>query len=151
MKFLVLIHVLSAIIGVGPTFFAHVLYRKNQSVNELRQSMKLAAVLEFFPKIGGTVAVLSGLLLIWLSDYGAFTQLWLIGSLILYVLIQIVVIALATPPAKQLAKWLVDPANRSIQEELPEAPKKLLLRVNGLFYVASGMGTLLFILMILKP
>ncbi|MFC0274083.1 hypothetical protein ACFFIX_22300 [Metabacillus herbersteinensis] len=35
-KVLVLIHVLSAIIGVGPTFFAHVLTRKKQSVEQLR-------------------------------------------------------------------------------------------------------------------
>lgn len=150
MKFLVLIHVLSAIIGVGPTFFSHVLYRKSQTVNELRQSVKLAGWLEFFPKIGGTIAVLSGLLLIWIGEYGKITQLWLLGSIVLYVLIQIVVIAFATPPAKQLNKWLQDPANRSIQETLPEEPKKLLSKVNGLFYVASGMGTLLFIFMIVQ-
>lgn len=151
MKFLVLIHVLSAIIGVGPTFFAHVLYRPKQTVNELRQSAKLAGLLEFFPKIGGTIAVLSGLLLFWLGEYGTFTQLWLLGSLFLYVLIQIVVIALATPPAKKLAQWLADPANKHHQDTLPEAPKQLLRQVNNLFYVATSMGTLLFIFMILKP
>jgi uncharacterized membrane protein len=39
MKILVLIHVLSAIIGVGPTFFAHVLLRKKQTLEELRMSL----------------------------------------------------------------------------------------------------------------
>ncbi|WP_127580218.1 DUF2269 family protein [Paenibacillus koleovorans] len=152
MKYLVLLHVLSAIIGVGPTFFGHVLYRKKQTANELRVSVKLMAMLEFFPKIGGSIAVLSGLLLFFLNDYyGPFTQVWLLGSLILYILIQIVVIGLATPPARKLAAWLSDPANKNVQDSLPEEPKLLLHRVNGLFYLASGMGTLLFIFMILKP
>ena len=50
MKFLVLIHVLSAIIGVGPTFFAHVLLRKTQTLEELRMSLRVGSRLEMFPK-----------------------------------------------------------------------------------------------------
>lgn len=150
MKWLVLIHVLSAIVGVGPTFFAHVLLRRKQSIAELRQSLALGKKLEFFPKIGGTLAVLTGLALILIEDYGQFTQLWLIGSLILYVIIQVIVVGVAAPRSKKLAAWVFDPGNAKA-ESLPAAQLSLLSQVNGWFYAASGCGLLLFIFMILKP
>lgn len=52
MEYLILIHIISAIIGIGPTYFGHVLLRQNQSLEELRTSLKLAGKLELFPKIG---------------------------------------------------------------------------------------------------
>ncbi|SNX70425.1 predicted integral membrane protein DUF2269 [Bacillus oleivorans] len=148
---MVLLHVLSAIIGVGPTFFSHVLLRKNQSIESLRLTAPLLKKLEFFPKIGGTIAVLSGLALFFLGEYGSFLQLWLIGSLILYIFIQIVVIGMVTPQMNKLNTWLNDPKNAAATGTLPEEPTSYLSKANQYFYVASGMGTLLFIFMILKP
>jgi hypothetical protein len=75
LKLLVLLHILSAIIGVVPTFFGHVILRRKQSLDELRSSLRVGRRLEAFPKIGGSIAVLSGLLFIWLGDYGSFMQL----------------------------------------------------------------------------
>jgi hypothetical protein len=69
---ILILNVLSAIIGVGPTFFGHVLTRKKQSVQELRFSLNLWKYLEFFPKIGGTIAVLSGFILIITGNYDHF-------------------------------------------------------------------------------
>jgi hypothetical protein len=37
--------------------------------------------LEVCPRADGTLAVLSGLLLVWLGQSGRVTQLWLLGSL----------------------------------------------------------------------
>lgn len=68
MEWLKLLHILSAIMGIGPTFFGHVLVRSKQSPDELRQSMKLFKWIEMFPKIGGTIAVLTGILLIVLNN-----------------------------------------------------------------------------------
>ncbi|BBI32802.1 DUF2269 family protein [Cohnella abietis] len=150
MKWLVLVHVLSALIGIGPTFFGHVLLRNNQTLEQLRHSMKLAGRLDFFPKIGGTIAVITGILLICLNDYGPVTQLWLIGSLVLYVLIQIVVIGFMAPTQKRLAKWVFDASNLS-KVELPQEQRAILSRANSLYYVASAMGLLLFVFMIIKP
>ncbi|WNR43706.1 DUF2269 family protein [Paenibacillus roseipurpureus] len=149
-KFLVLIHVLSAIIGVGPTFFAHVLLRRNQTLEELRMSLRVGRRLEIFPKIGGSIAVLSGLLLIWLGDYGSFMQIWLLGSLIAYVLIQIIAIGFATPNQKKLGGWVLDPTN--LQETaLPGDQILLWAKARNYFYAASTVGVILFIFMILKP
>lgn len=109
---------------------------------------EVTGYLELFPKIGGTLAVLTGIALILLGDYGAFTQIWLIGSLVIYILIQILVVAIITPQAKRLAKWVQDPANQSVKE-LPQPQRSLLIKVNRLFY--GALGTLLFIFMIMKP
>ncbi|MBP1991643.1 DUF2269 family protein [Paenibacillus eucommiae] len=150
MKWLVLIHVLSAIIGVGPTFFGHVLVRNNQTLEQLRHSMKLGRMLDFFPKIGGSIAVLSGILLVTLNNYGSYTQLWLLGSLILYILIQIVVIGFVAPAQKRVAQWVFDAKNLS-KSELPQEQRANLSRANVMLYAASAMGLVLFVFMIIKP
>ncbi|WP_239454115.1 DUF2269 family protein [Bacillus suaedaesalsae] len=119
LKVLVLIHVLSAIIGVGPTFFGHVLYRKKQNAEDLRHSMKLSNFLNFFPKIGGTLAVVTGIILVVVGNYGSFfTTLWLIGSLVIYILIQIVVIAIIDPKAKKLAAGFLLKETKQLQTYL---------------------------------
>ncbi|KIL38903.1 hypothetical protein SD70_23395 [Gordoniibacillus kamchatkensis] len=150
MKWLILLHVLSSIIGVGPTFFGHVLLRRKQSLHDLRASLRIGKRLEAFPKIGGSIAVLSGLILIWVGNYGSFAQLWLYGSLILYVLIQVIVIGIITPNQKKLAGWVFDPANERAQE-IPPQQRSLLGKVSSLYYCASTLGVLLFIFMIMKP
>ncbi|NOU91926.1 DUF2269 family protein [Paenibacillus sp. LMG 31456] len=150
MKWLVLIHVLSAVIGVGPTFFGHVLVRNNQTLEQLRHSMKLARLLDFFPKIGGSIAVISGILLITLGNYGSYTQMWILGSLILYVLIQIVVIGFVAPAQKRVAQWVFDATNLS-KIELPQEQRGNLSRANTMLYAASAMGLVLFVFMIIKP
>jgi uncharacterized membrane protein SirB2 len=119
LKALVLAHVLSAIIGVGPTFFGHVLFRNKQNAEDLRHSMKLFNYLTFFPKIGGTLAVLTGITLVVLGNYGTFLTLWLTGSLILYVVIQVLVIGIIDPKAKKLSAWVFAEKNKTAVD-LPE-------------------------------
>lgn len=150
MKWLVLIHVLSAIIGIGPTFFGHVLVRSDQTLEQLRHSMKLARKLDYFPKIGGTIAVITGILLISLNNYGSVMQIWLLGSLILYVLIQIVVIGFVAPAQKRVAQWVFAATNLS-KAEVPQEQRANLSRANAMLYAASVMGLVLFIFMIIKP
>jgi hypothetical protein len=150
MKWLVLIHVLSAIIGIGPTFAFHILLRKNQSVPELRSSFKTISVLLLFPKVLGTLAVVSGLVLFFVGSYGSFTQLWAIGSLILYILTQIIVIGFFGRLSPHLEKWLVSPASQSLQA-LPEEQIKIQNKLSNHLNVVSLLAIVLFIFMILKP
>jgi len=150
MKILILVHVLAAVIGVGPTYFLHVLFRKNQDVGELRYAILLGKKLELFPKVGGTLAVVSGLLLFFTGNYGPFSQLWLLGSLVLYILIQVVMIGMVTPKMGELSRWLFNPEN-AVATVLPEEQKIVYENVQRLLYTATSMGTILFILMILKP
>jgi hypothetical protein len=113
--------------------------------------MKLSNFLNYFPKIGGTLAVLTGITLVIIGNYGSFlTQLWLIGSLVLYILIQVLVIGVIDPRAKKLATWVFAEENKTTVD-LPEEQTKQLYSINKLFYAATTLGTVLFIFMIWKP
>lgn len=149
MKWLVLIHVLSSIIGIGPTFFGHILLRKRQQVGELRQALKMFEILNAFPKTGGPIAVLSGIALVWMGGW-EFVTFWIVGSLVLYVLIQIVAIGMVGPVIAKLGRQIGRPELEPSQE-LPAESVALLTRADRLFYVASSMGVVIFIFMILKP
>ncbi|BCB02238.1 DUF2269 family protein [Bacillus sp. KH172YL63] len=151
MKALVLVHVLSAIIGIGPTFFTHVLTRPSQNVEQLKVSMALYQRLEFFPKIGGSLALLTGFILFFAGDYGPFTQLWIAGSFTLYLLIQLSVFLLINPNAKKVSTWLTLPENEFLTGAPPEEIQRHLSLFNRYMYMTSALGVLLFICMILKP
>lgn len=150
MKILVLIHVLSAVIGVGPTYFGLSLLNAGNTPKDLQGILKMGKRLEMFPKIGGTLAVLSGLALILLANYGPFTQLWLLGSLVLYILIQAIVIGFVAPKANRLANWVFDPQN-AIASTLPDEQQGLLKNIRLGHVLAAALGTVLFALMVLKP
>ncbi|MFC0525986.1 DUF2269 family protein [Pontibacillus salicampi] len=150
LSFFVLVHVLSGIIGIGPTYYAHVLIRPHQSPEQLRASLALLKRLEYFPKIGGTIAVVSGLLLVLIGDYGSFMQLWLFGSLVLYLAVQVIMVTLVSPRSAKLHFW-VHHADNQGAEDLPAPQHQLLLSMNAWMNAASSLGLILFILMILKP
>jgi uncharacterized membrane protein len=108
-------------------------------------------MLTYFPKIGGTLAVLTGITLVIVGNYGSFlTTLWLIGSLILYIIIQIVVIAIIDPKTKKLGAWIFAEENQTAVN-LPDEQTQQLNSINKLYYIASSLGALLFIFMIWKP
>ncbi|WP_027483396.1 DUF2269 family protein [Deinococcus pimensis] len=150
MKLLVLIHVLSAVIGIGPTFFSAALLRGRPSSAALRHNLALFSTLSFFPKIGGTLTVLSGLALIWRGQYGSVTQLWLLGSLVLYVLIQVVVLGYVVPRVGRLTAWASGPQGRDASV-MPGEQAALLGGIHRAHLVVGALGLALFALMILKP
>jgi len=149
LNILVLIHVLSAVVGIGPVFFGHVLLRKGQNFGQLRNSLSLSKMLEKFPKILGSLAVLSGLLLAWLGNYG-FKSLWIYGSIVLYVLIQIVVIGFMAPAAQKAAARAFsgsEPADTALPDDLASS----VARVDRINWIATVLGLLLFLFMFFKP
>lgn len=151
MQWLVTIHVLSAVIGIGPTYFGHILLRKKQSREQLLGSLSLFGLLNYFPKIGGSIAVVSGIVLVALSGW-KFSDLWIAGSLLLYVLIQVVAVAMMGPVLKRLVQSLGGAEDR--QERDPAAADSrsaLLAKASRLYNTASILGIVLFVLMILKP
>ncbi|WP_404449570.1 DUF2269 domain-containing protein [Sutcliffiella horikoshii] len=150
MKWLVLIHVLVAVIGIGPTFFGNVLLRKHQTISDLRHNVLLQHKLDYFPKIGGTLAVITGILLVLFGNYGSILQVWLFGSLVIYLSIQVIVIGFISPTLSELQRWLLHPENRA-STQLPTQQDAALHKVGNLYWLACILGFLIFILMIIKP
>ncbi len=149
-EILVVVHVLSALIGIGPTYLGHVFLRRNQNVQQYRSSISFVGRMEMFPKIGGSIAVLSGLGLALSGNYGTFAQIWMYGTLVIYVLIQMTMIAGIAPVLKKLGAWLADPVNEHATA-FPAEQQLWVNRASGLLYTASGLGLIIFILMIVKP
>ncbi|MCG1020288.1 DUF2269 family protein [Sutcliffiella horikoshii] len=150
MKWLVLIHVLVAIIGIGPTFFGTILLRKHQTISDLRHNVLLQHKLDYFPKIGGTLAVITGILLVLFGSYGSILQVWLFGSLVLYLGIQVIVIGFISPALSDLQRWLLHPDNRA-STQLPPTQTSALHKVSNLYWLTILLGCIIFILMIIKP
>lgn len=149
LNILVLIHVLSAVIGIGPTYFGHILLRKGQTLGQLRSSLGLMPLLEKFPKILGSLAAVSGILLAWLGDYG-FKQLWIYGSLSIYIIIQVVVIGFMAPAAHKLTAKVMASADALDKPTSAELYADV-AKVNKLNYIATCLGVILFLFMFFKP
>ncbi|WP_127529888.1 DUF2269 family protein [Paenibacillus kobensis] len=147
---LVVVHVLTAILGLGPAYAFPFLLRKALTVEEMKRNLMQVAYLEIFPKIFGTLAVLSGLLLFFLGSYGPFAQVWIIGSLAVYVGIEILVIGFLNPSAAKLLKF-IDETGEKTREEPGVHLNGLYSRVRSLHLWAGILGLLLFVFMIAKP
>jgi hypothetical protein len=81
------------------------------------------------------------------GNYGTFLTLWLTGSLVLYVAIQVIVIGIIDPNSKKLSSWVFSEENKTAVD-LPEQQKQQLGSINKLFAAASTLGILIFFLMI---
>jgi uncharacterized membrane protein len=147
---LAVIHVLAAVIGVGPTYFLPALLRPGLPPSELRSVLEVSRRLVRYPQIGGPVAVLSGVALVFSIDTHLFTQKWVIGSFALFVAVQVVVMAIAVPAMKKLAAWIAVPGNASATA-FPSDAQAHYQRLRSAHMAASLLGTALFALMILKP
>jgi hypothetical protein len=147
---LIVVHVLSAIIGVGPTYFFPALLRPSPSPADLRGALAISQRLARFPQVGGPLAVVSGIALVCLIDTHLFSKIWVAGSIALFVAVQVVIIAVAVPATKKLATWAFHPSNADAKALTPVA-EALYQRLRTAHMVASVLGTGLFALMILKP
>lgn len=150
MEWLVWIHVVSAFLGIGPTYFGHLLLRRKQQREQLLQAMEMFNLLNYFPKIGGTIAVLSGVALVALSGW-KFSDLWILLSLVLYVLIQVVAVGMLGPVMGKLNQALIAEGEKAGDPNLIANRTALLVKANRLYNTASILGVILITLMIVKP
>jgi len=150
MEWLVVIHVVSAVLGLGPAFAFPWMLRKTESAAEMEANLAQVLRLETFPKVFGSLALLSGLGLAFAGSYGSFAQLWLAGSLVLYVAIQAVVLGGMNPAVRKLQRTLAEAAGAAERRSL-EAASALYARVRILHGVAGALSLLILLLMIAKP
>lgn len=151
MMVLVFIHVMSAVLGLGPAYAFPLLLRTPSTLGEMEHNLGQVARLELFPKIFGTVAILSGLALFWLGSYGPFQQLWILGTLAVYVLIEVLVVGFMNPAASKLHRE-VKQLKESGPSGVPDQGQlRLYGRVRSLHSWSCLLGLVIFLLMIVKP
>ncbi|WP_284037800.1 DUF2269 family protein [Neobacillus sp. 114] len=150
MEWIVLLHVVSAVVGLGPAYAFPLILRKEKSLEEVKRMADLVTRLEILPKIFGGLTLLTGILLVWLGNYGTFFTLWIAAVLILFILAEVVIIGFLTPMAKKLAMTLTQLTEQGKSETNP-ITLDLLSKVRN-YHIASCVIVLVIIaLMVLKP
>lgn len=145
-RFLVLIHVLSAILGLGPGFIMIYIVTQAKNLTELRHAYLIRNRLHIFVMIGGSLLLVTGLTMGWLNPY-LFTQGWYITSLTLFMIALGFGPLLLSPRAKPIRNLLNNADSDEIPPEYYALSRKLFLyeRIeNVIFIIIIG-------LMVLKP
>ncbi|OIK09291.1 hypothetical protein BIV60_24445 [Bacillus sp. MUM 116] len=145
-KFIVFIHIFSAILGMGPGFILTTVVKMGNNMTELRHSYKIRHKLHIFVMVGGTLLLITGLTMGFLNPI-LFRMGWYVTSLILF-LISLAMGPLALSPKSKPIKALLESHKG---EEIPEEYKRL---AKGLFLIENIENFIFLIiiaLMILKP
>src|SRR5699024_11604854 len=103
---LVIIHVFSAILGLGPGFVMIYIVTRATTMTELRHAYIIRNRSHIFVMIGGTLLVLTGLMMGDLRPY-LFQQNWVLISMLLF-LIALAVEPIELSPKSKPIKGLLD-------------------------------------------
>ncbi|WP_042142285.1 DUF2269 family protein [Paucisalibacillus sp. EB02] len=143
---LVFIHIFSAILGMGPGFMMILVVSKSSNLTELRHSYAIRNRLHIFTMIGGTLLLISGLLMGAIHT-NLFQQGWYVTSLVLFLVALAFGPLLLSPRSKPIKKLLKEARGEDIPVGYGALAKKL-------FFV-ERMENIIFLviiaLMILKP
>ncbi|RUT33322.1 DUF2269 family protein [Paenibacillus zeisoli] len=145
-KYLVLIHVLAAIIGIGPAFVLPIITHSAKTSSQLRFVFHLNDKINKFPKFGGIILVVTGILLMVL-DHTGFTKMWLNVSLVLFILIEILIIGFLEPAMKRAGKLI----KKHKGEGIPEGYLPMARKINTLSRIVHTLTVLIIILMVIRP
>lgn len=143
---LVVIHVMSAILGMGPGFYLTFVASKAKTMTELRYAYDIRHRLHIFVMIGGILLLASGLAMGFLRP-SLFTAFWYIASLSLYL------IALAFGPfvLKPLTKPIKALLSEHQQDNIPPEYVKLADKLFRYEWITNIIFFIIILLMITKP
>src|SRR5699024_1123003 len=102
---LVIIHIFSAIVGLGPGFVMIYIVTQAETMTELRHAYMIRNRVHIFVMVGGTLLLLTGLAMGIMRPY-LFSQIWFVGSLILFLIALGAGPILLSPRSKPIKKML---------------------------------------------
>lgn len=143
---LVLIHIFSAILGLGPGFVMIYIVTKASNMMELRHAYMIRNRIHIFVMVGGTLLLVTGLLMGWMHPY-LFHAGWYVLSLILFLVALAFGPIVLSPRSKPIKALLKNHQGEEIPEEYYEMAKKLFFfeRIENVIFI------IVIALMILKP
>jgi uncharacterized membrane protein len=143
---LVVLHVLAAIVGIGPAFVLPILGKSAKSGSQLRFVFGLIQKVNNFPKIGGITLLVTGILLMIVSKIG-FSLMWLNLSLLLFVIIEVIIIGFVEPRMKKVAQLVMSSDGDNIPSGFADSMKRI-APLEGTVHLLTF---LIIILMVVKP
>ncbi len=145
-KILVIIHIFSAILGLGPGFVMIYIVTRAKTMSELRHAYTIRNRIHHFVMVGGTLLLLTGLGMGVLRPE-LWTQIWYVMSLILFF------VALAAGPIglSPLAKPIKEMLETVEGDEIPEAYNKAADKLFFYERMTNIIFLIIIFLMITKP
>jgi len=143
---LVVVHVLSAILGLGPGFVLIYVVKRAQNMTELRHGFKIRTRLHVFVMVGGTLLLLTGLLMGYMNQ-ALFHAFWYVASLSLFLVALGFGPIILSPRSKPIKEMLKTHSGETIPEEYYPLSRKLFFyeRVENVLFI------FIIFLMITKP
>ncbi|PLS03105.1 DUF2269 family protein [Neobacillus cucumis] len=145
-KIVVFIHIFSAIIGMGPGFILTTVVKSGNNMTELRHSYRLRHKLHIFVMVGGTLLLVTGLIMGFLNP-SLFRMGWYVTSLILFLAALAIGPLVLSPRSKPVKALLAAHQGEEIPEEY--------WRLSRILFRFEDVENIIFIviisLMILKP
>ncbi|WP_240675799.1 DUF2269 family protein [Ammoniphilus sp. CFH 90114] len=144
--FVVFIHIIAAVCGLGAVFANPSIMKRGTTVNKAKQALETAKDVEKFAKIGSIALLLTGLLL-GLLNPSLFTEGWYIAALILYLAVQPIVAYMIPKKAENLYVLL----EKQDSDTLPAEFMPIAMQIAKLDNIARASVFILILLMSLKP
>ncbi|WP_453991821.1 DUF2269 family protein [Bacillus nitroreducens] len=145
-QILVFIHIISAILGMGPGFILTTVVKKGDTMTELRHSYAIRHRLHIIVMIGGISLLVTGLLMGAINPY-LFKMGWYVTSLVLFLVALAMGPFALTPKSKPVKELLKTHQGDDIPEEYYPLAKAL-FRVE---HFENFIFLIVITLMILKP
>lgn len=143
---LLFIHILAAILGIGPGFVLTFMITNAKTMTELRHGFKLRHRIHLFVMVGATLLFITGLIMGFINP-NLFKQGWYLLSIFLFL-----VVMAAGPLA---LKPITDPIKKMLREHsTEEIPRDYELQFKKLYWLEHVTNLIILtiiILMILKP
>ncbi|MGG1399212.1 DUF2269 family protein [Bacillus salipaludis] len=144
--FILLIHVIAAICGLGASFAIPLITKVAKTTSEARFTLELVGKIEKLPKFGSILLLITGIVMAIIHP-SLFEQGWFILSLIIYIAVQFIVAGILPKKMKQQAAVLEQANGETLPEEYIVLGKQM-GPFNGIIHTAA---VVIIILMAVKP
>lgn len=144
--FLIILHVFSAILGLGPGFVMIYIVTTAKNMQELRHAYQIRNRVHHFVMIGGTLLLITGLGMALIRPY-LFTEVWYMVSLILYLIALVGAPIFLSPRSKPIKQMLAEVEGDEIPAKYEELAKDLFFyeRITNIIFL------IVILLMVTKP
>lgn len=143
---LVFIHVISAILGLGPGFIMIYVVQKANTMTELRHAYFIRNRIHIFVMVGGTLLLITGLWMGFLRPY-LFKEIWFSLSLMLFLIALAAGPVVLSPRSKPIKRILLEQVDDIIPETYYNYSRQLFFyeRITNVIFL------IIITLMIFKP
>lgn len=146
--FLLVLHILSSIVFIGPAFVTPIIRRSARTVGQLHFVLGITAKLAIMPKIGGTGLILTGVGLMIITKMGL-SQMWLNVSILLALLMVGLIDGWIEPRMKKIRKTISERQDQG--NDIPAEFGLQLKKIVPIEMAAMLLMIAVLVLMVVKP